>query len=235
MEEIWEFKPLKKITIGSKMWMNLILSGARTLGINMDSDQARLLTRHCELLIQWNKKINLTAITDPYEVAIKHVLDAIAPTNYIQNDVALLDMGSGGGFPGIPLKIVNPSLSVTLVDAVEKKVSFLKHVVRTLKIKDCTAISGRVEALAGHPEYTEKYQVVVSRSFAPLGKIIKWASPFLAAEGQVIALKGKNVAEELPALEAEKGLDLNKYQIKIDYYDIPQTDLKRALVFIRRS
>ena len=226
---------MTKLTIGSREWRDLIITGAEAMGISVNADQVRQLSFHCDLLIQWNQKINLTAITDPYEVAVKHVLDAIAPIKWIQNEARVLDMGSGGGFPGIPLKIINPSLYVTLMDSVTKKVSFLKHVIRTLKIKGCTAISGRVEALGIQKEYAGKFDVVVSRSFASLDKIIQWGKPFAASPGRIIALKGKNIHEEIASPELKNCLNSTRISIediKIKNYTLPHANMNRALVIV---
>ena len=233
---------MSKMTIGSKVWLSLITSGAEDMDISVSAEQARQLAVHCDLLVQWNRKINLTAIIDPYDVAVKHVLDAIAPTMLIPDNAKILDMGAGGGFPGIPLKILNPSLFLTLVDSVTKKISFIKHVIRTLKLKDCTAISGRVEDLGKVADHAGKYGIVVSRSFAPLSRIIPWAVPFLAPGGTIIALKGKGVDEELKEFELnvrqnKTDLEFNsdRFTMEIKYYNLPKTDMKRALVALHRQ
>ena len=134
--------------IGSKEWSRLIIEGAGAFGIDLKHHHTDQYAIHARDLVQWTKKINITSITDPFEIAVKHFLDSIAPAPLIPPGAALLDVGSGGGFPGIPLKVLIPSLTVTLVDASRKKVSFLKHVIRTLALDNINAIHYRAEDLA---------------------------------------------------------------------------------------
>jgi 16S rRNA (guanine527-N7)-methyltransferase len=126
--------------IGSDEWSQVIVDGARAFGLDLDSRHTDRFAAHAAELLHWNKTINLTTITDPYEVAVKHFVDSLAPAELISPGANLLDIGSGGGFPGLPLKVVIPSLSITLVDASRKKVNFLKHVIRTLKLKGIEAL-----------------------------------------------------------------------------------------------
>ena len=121
--------------IGSEKWKNIIKDGAKTMEIHIDQEQVDQCALHAVELMKWNQKTNLTTITDPLEVAVKHFLDSMAPAPLISQSSKMLDIGSGGGFPGIPLKILIPSLSVTLIDASRKKVSFLSYLIRTLKLK----------------------------------------------------------------------------------------------------
>ena len=125
--------------IGSREWQRLIIDGSRVLGIEIDEGLTAQFIVHASELIKWNRKINLTAITDPRNIAIKHLLDSLAPALHIPDEARLLDMGSGGGFPGIPLKILKPSLFVMLIDGNRKKVNFLKHVLRTLYLENIAA------------------------------------------------------------------------------------------------
>ncbi|MBU4315893.1 MAG: 16S rRNA (guanine(527)-N(7))-methyltransferase RsmG [Proteobacteria bacterium] len=233
---------MEKMNIPSEEWKKIVMEGAASMGIPMNDGQADQLTAHCEMLLSWNRKINLTAIIDPYEVAVKHVLDSIAPARWIEEETSVLDMGSGGGFPGIPLKILKPSLAMTLVDSSVKKVSFLKHVIRTLKLENCEAVYGRLEALGLLEVYREKYQTVVSRSFAPLDRLIPRGLPFLAPHGRIIALKGKNVDKELEEVKllmndgSEKsGFHPDQVSIKTEYYQLPHSDMERALVVVEKN
>ena len=138
--------------IGSKEWQNIIYEGAENLGVRIDWLEIEKFSIHAIELSKWNQKINLTAITDPMEVAVKHFLDAIAPIPDIPPNGSLLDIGSGGGFPGIPLKICLPSVSVTMIDASRKKVNFLKHMIRTLELENIYAFHIRAEDFAKNRE-----------------------------------------------------------------------------------
>ena len=174
--------------IGSAEWEDIIISGAKLFDVQVGSEEAGQFSIHAGELIKWNSKINLTAITDPLEVAVKHFLDSLAPARIIPAGSSMLDIGSGGGFPGIPLKVILPSLSVTLLDSSRKKISFLKHVLRTLGLKGINACQARVENLS---ENKELFDVVICRAFSSLDKFIESALPVLAENGIMIALKGR--------------------------------------------
>jgi 16S rRNA (guanine527-N7)-methyltransferase len=232
---------MEKMNIRSDEWKKIIMEGGESLGVPVSPFMADQLAGHCDLLLQWNRKINLTAITDPLEVAVKHVLDSIAPARLIPDHSTLLDMGTGGGFPGIPLKIVKPSILATLADASGKKINFVKHVIRTLKLEKCKAIAARLEDLPKQDGYAGKFQVVVSRSLAPLSKILSWALPLLAPRGCIIALKGRNVDKEqadvdlLMKADPEKyGFHMERYSIKREYYHLPHSALERTLVILNQ-
>ena len=154
--------------IGSKEWSDLIIEGAAAFDIDLNHRQTRQFATHAAELVRWNQKINITAITDPFEVAVKHVLDSLPAARFISGDAILLDIGSGGGFPGLPLKVLMPSLSVTLIDASRKKVSFLKHVIRTLKLDNIEALHIRAEDLANDPLYRNRFNVIISRAVSSL-------------------------------------------------------------------
>ena len=133
--------------IGSQEWTAMLSEGAARMGLTVRPAQAAQFATHARLLLEWNRKINLTAITDPTQVAVKHYLDAIAPLDHIPPGGRLLDIGTGGGFPGIPLKVMRPDQPMTLIDGVRKKVNFVKHVIRALRLN-------RIEAL--HTRASEK-------------------------------------------------------------------------------
>ena len=133
--------------IGSKEWSHLIINGADRFNIDLNHHHTDQYAIHARELTQWTEKINITSITDPFEIAVKHFLDSLAPAPLILPGMKLLDIGSGGGFPGLPLKVLIPSMSVTLIDASRKKVSFLKHVIRTLTLDNIHALHSRAEDL----------------------------------------------------------------------------------------
>ena len=135
------------MNIGAQAWKNTIVEGARELGIAVSAAQADQFAAHALILKAWNRKINLTAIHAPMDMAVKHFLDSIIPSRHIRPGSRLLDVGSGAGFPGIPLKVMLPSLDVTLVDATRKKVSFLSHVIQALHLSRISAIHSRLEDL----------------------------------------------------------------------------------------
>ena len=183
--------------IGSKKWKNLIDNGAKELDVKIDQVKKDQFVIHALELVKWNQKINLTAITDPFEIAVKHFLDSIAPAPVIPPDASLLDIGSGGGFPGIPLKVLMPSLSVTLIDASRKKVNFLKHVIRTLKLENIEALDVRAEDLARDRTFANNFDVIISRALSSMDTFVLMALPLLSKDGIIIVMKGKTSKEEI--------------------------------------
>ncbi len=189
--------------------------GANDLGITVSDLQMELMILHAKELSVWNKKINLTAIKDPLKVAEKHFIDSIAPISFFKNEKYLMDIGSGGGFPGIPIKIMNSSLNVILIDSSRKKVNFLKHVIRTLQLKNIDAIHSRVQDLHGDEAYKNKFDAVISRAFTDLSGFVELAAPFLNNKGTIYAMKGKNAEKEITSTISKK------FNFQIDHYLLP--------------
>ena len=183
--------------IGDPEWNRLIVNGAETLGVQVSAFQVAQFSAHIRELLIWNRKTNLTAITLPLEVAIKHVVDSLAIARWIHPEASVLDVGSGGGFPGIPLKILMPSLTVTLIDSSRKKNSFQRHVIRTLGLVDIAAWQTRVEVLSTTPDYLNAFSVIICRAFTDLAHFVELAMPLLAPAGMMIAMKGRICSEEL--------------------------------------
>jgi 16S rRNA (guanine527-N7)-methyltransferase len=217
--------------IGSNDWQDLIIDGARKLGIEIDEDATAAFSTHASELITWNRKINLTAIKDPREIAIKHFLDSLAPAGFIADEARLLDIGSGGGFPGLPLKILKPTIYALLIDGVRKKINFLKHVLRTLGLENIEARQMRPEILLKNPEYRASFDVIISRALADLSTFVKSALPLLAKHGTIIAMKGQVDAKELDAARADTAED--QYSLEIKTYALRPIDSQRSLVIIR--
>ncbi|MDM8525914.1 16S rRNA (guanine(527)-N(7))-methyltransferase RsmG [Desulfococcaceae bacterium HSG8] len=212
--------------ISSEEWKNLITDSAKVFDIRIDRKEADQFACHALELLKWNRKTNLTAITNPSEIAIKHFLDSIVSAPLISPGSSLLDIGSGGGFPGIPLKILCPSLSVTLIDGVRKKVSFLNYVIRMLKIRDIEARHIRAEFLAG--ERGTAFDVIVCRALTSLDKFVLMALPLLAEGGMMIALKGK-VSEK----ETGAACSLASLSTEVKTYTLPYLDAERAIVTMK--
>jgi len=224
------------VEIESEKWRDVVMDGALELGVSVSSNQARLLQRHAVELMQWNHSVNLTAITDPEEVAVKHCVDALAPCPLIGESVRILDAGSGGGFPGIPVKIMRSDVSMTLIDSVRKKVSFLKHAIRTLGLKEIHAVHGRLEDLGRSPQYRGKYDLVICRAFSSLEKFVSLAIPFLGNGGRLLALKGPQAehGHEMPKLEDDGTVFFGNtvFYTRTVPYTLPYLDAKRSLVWL---
>jgi len=228
--------------IGSKEWSDLIVEGARAFDIDLTPDDTRRFAIHASELIRWNQKINLTAITDPLEVAVKHFLDSLPAVRFMPPNATLLDIGSGGGFPGLPLKILKPSLSITLIDASRKKVTFLKHIIRTLKLGNIEALHLRAEELAADARYVNRFDVIISRAFSALDHFFKLALPLLAEGGSVIAFKGEVEQDEFNDLNTSifkempgKGLVSRQFSIAREKFRLPFLNAQRSIVILKNS
>lgn len=163
--------------------------------INLSPQQANQLTQFYALVVEKNKIMNLTTITDEDEFIVKHILDSGLGVKFLQDNATVLDIGSGAGFPGIVLKILNPTLKITLLDSVRKKVDFLNEVIQKLNLKNIIAIHARVEDFA--KENYESFDYVTSRAVAYLSTLLEYSLPFLKINGKMIAYKGPLIEEEL--------------------------------------
>ena len=217
--------------IGSKEWQNLIIDGAQQLGIAIDEHMSAAFAVHAAELLHWNRKINLTAITDSRDIAIRHFLDSLVPAKFIPDRARLLDIGSGAGFPGLPLKIVKSSLSILLIDGTRKKVNFLKHMIRSLDLDQSEARHIRAENLIHHPELATTYDVIISRALSDLTSFVKVATPLLAKKGIILAMKGEVAQKELDALRSDILGD--RFSLEIENYTLPSIHGFRSHVIIK--
>jgi 16S rRNA (guanine527-N7)-methyltransferase len=227
--------------IGSKKWRNLIYEGAKDFDIQVDKRKIEKFAIHAHELMKWNQKTNLTAITDPFEVAVKHFLDSIIPMKVIPSNASLLDIGSGGGFPGIPLKICLPSLSVTLIDASRKKVSFLKHIIRMLELKNIDALHIRAEEFVNTPHIDKTFNVVISRALSSMTNIALTALPFLKEEGVIIAMRANVSDDDIQLLRSSLNKkhaelteeDIEAFEIGVKRYSLPYLKSDRSMVSLK--
>jgi len=178
--------------------LQTFFAGLHRLGLELSQQQLGQFLRCREELLDWNTRINLTAISDPDEVLLKHFLDSLSLLMaYDAPDARLLDIGAGAGFPGLPLKIVRPHWQVVLLEATGKKVRFLQHLIEVLEIKDLEGVQGRAEELAHKAEYRASFDVVTARAVASLPTLLEYAAPFCRVGGQIILPKKGDLAEEL--------------------------------------
>lgn len=201
--------------------------------INLKQSQINQFEQFKDLLIEWNEKINLTTIIEEDEILIKHFIDSLIPLKYIDNNSKVLDMGTGAGFPGIPTKIAKPDIKITLVDSVNKKITYLKDIVNKLELKNVELIHSRAENLAKDKKYRENYDIVISRALANMSTLSEYLIPFLKIGGKAIYIKGPNIEKELE--ESKKCIELMGGRIiKIEKYTLPTIDLDYNLVLIEK-
>lgn len=180
-----------------KEFIDILARGAREIGLTLPDRKLDLFRRYRRELLLWNSKMNLVSITNPLDLPVKHCLDSLLPAKFIEkSEGALLDIGTGAGFPGIPLKIVMDALSVALVDSSRKKTSFLKDVTGKLRLERVRVVQGRIEQLAVDPEWRGVFDTVISRATLKLADLIRAGSPFLASGGRLIAMKGPDLQAE---------------------------------------
>jgi 16S rRNA (guanine527-N7)-methyltransferase len=201
-------------------------SGAKDLGLGLSDEQIQRLLDYVALIQKWNKVYNLTALRDPADMLTHHLLDsltAIAPLHrHTQGQaIRVLDVGSGGGLPGVVLAICMPELQVNCVDTVAKKAAFVQQVAASLKLPHLRGIHARVESL------TDPYQVICSRAFASLPDFVTWSRAALGEEGVWMAMKGKHPQDEIDALPADVKV------FHVEPLTVPGLDAERCLVWLR--
>ena len=227
--------------IGSTLWTDRIRQGAADLGVPLTDRMTERFADHARLLVTWNRKINLTAITAPEDLAVKHFVDALAPAPMIPRGARVLDVGAGGGFPGIVLKVARPDLTMTLVDAVRKKVSFMQHVIRAQAMEGVLARHIRAEDLAKEPAMAGAFDLVVCRALSNLADFLSLARPLVASGGMAVAMKGRLAPEELARAEAAvaQGIKMpvtpgwHPARLQVWRYRLPVLGAERALVQFR--
>ncbi|MFV9691993.1 MAG: 16S rRNA (guanine(527)-N(7))-methyltransferase RsmG [Desulfobacteria bacterium] len=207
--------------------------GAKGVGVCLSMEMISNLLVFIQKLKEWNNRFNLTAITLENEVLLKHLVDSLAPSPYLPHGASILDIGSGAGLPGIPLKIVRSDLRVTLLDSSRKKIHFQKHVIRTLKLCQIQTIQTRAEdAIGRNPDMRRHYDAVLSRAFSSLKFFIELGKPFIKENGFLIAFKGPGGTAELSRLEpwlAHKSMRIAGVE-----YRLPYLEHDRRLYIVRR-
>ena len=201
--------------------------------IEISDNQLEKFDKYMQLLLEWNEKINLTAIIEPDEVKIKHFLDSLTVLKYINDEDKVIDIGTGAGFPGIPLKIMKPDAKISLLDSLNKRINFLNLVIEELELKNIEAIHGRAEEFARNKQYREKYDVAVSRAVANLSTLTEYMLPFVKVGGRCICMKGANVKEELD--KAKNAIqELGGKIEKIDNFYLSNNDNERNIIIIKK-
>ena len=177
--------------------INKLIEIASKIGENISENDAMKFYNYMNLLLDWNKKINLTAITDENEIIVKHFIDSLTINKYVKEAVSIMDIGTGAGLPGIPLKIVNEEKKFILVDSLNKRINFLEEVKKELNLENLELIHSRVEDLAKNNCYRENVEIVTSRAVANLRVLVEYMLPFTQIGGICLCMKGPKIEEEL--------------------------------------
>lgn len=207
---------------------------AKKIDVILDEEQIQKFYKYMELLLEWNEKINLTAIVEPRDVILKHFVDSLTICKELQKNKTLADIGTGAGFPGIPVKILRPDLDITLIDSLNKRVNFLTMVIGALKLEKIIALHGRIEDFGKNKKYREKFDYVTSRAVANLSTLSEYMIPLVKIGGKCICMKGSKIDEELK--NAEKAIKTLGGKIeKIDKFLLPDTDMGRNIILIKKE
>jgi 16S rRNA (guanine527-N7)-methyltransferase len=223
------------LTMDSEQWVEQVTQAGARLNIALSREHVGRFFTHAQLLLAWNRKINLTAITDPMQIAVKHFLDSVAPLAHIPVDGELLDMGTGGGFPGIPLKIMRPFQPMTLMDGTRKKISFVKQVIRELGLNQIQAVHQRAEQMGLQETYAGRYAAIVCRAVADLQEVARLAYPMLAEGGTIVVYKGPGeVLPDVLWINAGQGQGAAVgFQVTAVAYPLPVYGDPRRVVLLR--
>lgn len=215
--------------------INTLIKGSEVLGITLGEKEIKRFLLYKELLLEWNNKINITSIVDDIEIDIKHFIDSITllSTGLFRENIKIIDVGTGGGFPGLPLKIVNECMEIALLDSQRKRIDFLKHLINLLGLDDVYPIHGRAEDFGKDIKHRENYDIAVSRAVASLATLCEYCLPFVKVGGYFISMKGPNVDEELN----QAGNAIKILGGKLEYIKtitLPQSDIIHNLIIIKK-
>lgn len=206
---------------------------AELINVKISEDELDKLYKYKNLVIEWNEKINLTAITDDIEFIIKHFIDSFTINKYIESQKTIIDIGTGAGFPGIPLKILNKENNIVLFDSLNKRLKVLEDIIEKIELEKVETLHGRAEETFKSKKYREKYDIAVSRAVASLNVLVELMLPAVKIGGICICMKGNNAEEEI--LQAQKAIrELGGDIIKTEKIILPKLNLERNIIIIKK-
>ena len=217
-----------------KEFSKLMIEYGKEINIVFTEEQLQKFYEYMNLLIEWNEKINLTAIVEPKEIILKHFIDSLTIIKYIDQNKTVIDIGTGAGFPGIPIKILRDDLKITLLDSLNKRINFLNEVIVKLGLENINAVHARIEEYAKNKQYREKYDVATSRAVANLTTLSEYMLPMVKIKGMAICMKGSEINEEIS--KSKNSIKLLGGEIsKIEEFTLPKSDYKRNLILIEKA
>ncbi len=213
---------------------DLMIDYGKEIDIVFTEEQLQKFYQYMNLLIEWNEKINLTAIVEPKEIILKHFIDSLTIIPYIKPNESVIDIGTGAGFPGIPIKILREDLKITLLDSLNKRIKFLDEVIKELGLENINAVHARIEEYAKNKQYREKYDVATSRAVANLTTLSEYMLPMVKVKGRAICMKGSEVSDEIS--KSKKSIKILGGEIvNIEEFTLPKSDNKRNLILIEKT
>lgn len=211
-----------------------LIEGAKAIDIEVTEKNAEKFYNYMEILLDWNERINLTAITEENDIILKHFIDSLTVLKYIEEEKNIIDVGTGAGFPGIPISIVSEGNRVTLLDSLNKRILFLQDVIDKINLKNVKAIHSRAEEFGQNKDNRQKYDIAVSRAVANLSTLLEYLMPLVRVGGKCICMKGPDIEEELNnAKFAIK--ELGGVIEKVDKFVLPNSDIIRNIIIIKKE
>lgn len=188
---------------------------------------------YMKLLLEWNEKINLTAITEEDDIILKHFIDSLTISKYIEDGKSMVDVGTGAGFPGIPIKIARNNIKVTLVDSLNKRILFLNDIIEKLGLQQVDTLHYRAEEFGQNKKYRESFDIATSRAVANLSTLVEYLLPLVKVGGICICMKGSEIQDELK--NAKKAIQVLGGKIEsVEEFTLPESDIKRNIVIIKK-
>lgn len=205
----------------------------KELNMEISEKQLNQFYNYMNILIEWNKVMNLTNITEPEGIIQKHFVDSLTVLKSIKENDSIIDVGTGAGFPGIPIKIAFPETKITLLDSLNKRIKFLEEVINKLELKNIETIHGRAEEVAHNKKYREKYDIAIARAVAPLNVLSEYLLPFVKIGGYAICMKGVKGKEE--AVEGKNAIKILGGEITNSReFNLPNTEMARTIIEIEK-